>query len=283
MTKQNTILFLGLGYTARYLRTLMLEAGWQCLTLSTREKQNIAPEYLNMVTHILATAPPVKEQDPAIDLYSNLIINHVPHLKWLGYLSATSVYGDHKGDIVTEKTRCNPKSLRGKSRFNVEKTWQRMALRYQLPLHIFRLAGIYGKDRNTINDVRLGLGLNIIKQNHLTNRIYVKDIARILYASMQRPMPLEIFNLADDLPASTTALNDYVAFLLDKPQLKKVPYEDYAQNLSKMRQSFYKESKIVSNQKIKDTLGITLEYPTYREGIADILMHELMHKDAQIH
>lgn len=281
--KRPTLLFLGFGYTASYIKELLLEKGFECYVLSTRQKQTLPPEQLSQVTHILSTSPPVDTNDLGLKLYKDVIINQTPHLRWLGYLSATSVYGDHKGGLVTEETPCTPQSDRGQQRLKIERKWQQIALQYNLPLHIFRLSGIYGKGRSTINDVKSGNGVNIIKPNHFTNRIYVKDIANLIHSSMCQPTPLEIFNLSDDLPASSSAVNDYISFLLDKPLLPKIPYENYKHLLTPKRKSFHDECKIVSNKKIKQRLSASLLYPSYREGIADILMHELMYKNAQIH
>jgi nucleoside-diphosphate-sugar epimerase len=294
----NIVLFLGFGYVAHYLADLLNHHQWGYFSLSSREKQfnfDLKPSYSNLknpvlsfdllaqVTHIIVTAPPTKDQDSVLNTYSELILKILPNLKWLGYISSTSVYGNHDGDVVTEISDCHPTSEHGKNRFLVENLWQSFAKNNQIPLHIFRLAGIYGTDRNTINDVRFSQTVNIIKQGHLMNRMYVKDIARALLCSMDNPTPHHIFNLADDMPSSTAAMNDYIAFLLDKPQLIKMPYEDCLDKISDMRKSFYQESKIISNDKIKKVLNFELQYPTYRDGINDILAVELLHRTDKIH
>lgn len=292
MDKQNivqhsNVLFLGFGYTAKHIAQLLDQSNIPYFSLSTRTQETLNPQDLAHVTHILANAPPNQAinqvEDPALKHYTDLIINQAPKLKWLGYLSATSVYGDYEGGIVTEDSECSPTSERGKNRLMVENLWQDLAIEYHLPLHIFRLSGIYGKDRNIINDVRTGKGFSIVKQNHLTNRIYAKDIAKALLISMHNPTPQEIFNLSDDMPASTAALNDYIAFLLNRPELPKFSYEENRHHLSAMRQSFYDESKVISNAKIKTILNLTLDYPTYRHGISDLLNNELMRKNSIIH
>lgn len=279
----NTVLFLGFGYTAQALACLLDLQKWSYYSVSSRHKQTLDKNIRDTITHILVTAPPDGIQDPALSLYSDIVIEKAKTLKWLGYLSATSVYGNHNGNSVTEISDCTPTSDRGKNRLAVEQSWQKFAQEHTLPLHIFRLAGIYGTNRNTINDVRFSEAVSIIKQGHLTNRIYVKDIANALFLSMNTPTPQEIFNLADDMPASTAAVNDYIAFLLNKPCLTKIAYDDCVHRLSDMRKSFYQDNKIVSNQKIKDILNFTLEFPTYRDGIKDILATELMHHQNKIH
>lgn len=277
--QNNTVLFLGFGYSAGYIAGILDQHGWDYLSLSSRghrfNAMDLSSGIFDQVTHILVTAPPNKGQDPILELYRQFIISKAPNLKWLGYLSATSVYGDHEGAIVTEISKCHPKVDRGKNRLLAEKHWQELALVHHIPLHIFRLSGIYGKDRNLIDNVRAGSAVSIIKNSYFTNRIYIKDLARAVFTSMQRPTPHEIYNLSDNMPASTAAVNDYIAFLLDKPELKKVNYLDYQRHLTAARRSFYEESKIVSNTKFIDTYQFKFEYPTYREGISDILKSEL--------
>ncbi len=282
--KKNTILFLGFGYVAEHLALLLDTLKIEYFTLSSRKDTSDSyKDKLKTVTHILITAPPDNDKDPILNLYRDMLTEYASHIQWLGYLSSTSVYGNHHGNIVTELSECNPTSKHGKNRLDVEKLWQDFTCEYQIPLHIFRLTGIYGVNRNSINDVRFSQAVNIIKQGHLINRIYVKDIAKALWLSMQTPTPNEIFNLTDDMPCSTAAINDYIAFLLDKPQLPKIAYEDCLDRLSDMRKSFYEDSKIVCNKKIKTMLNLTLDFPTYREGIADILSTELMLHNHKIH
>lgn len=240
-------------------------------------------EMISKATHIVVTAPPVKGEDPVLNRYIELIIERTPNLKWLGYLSATSVYGDYNGETVTELSECNPKSERGKNRLRVENLWQALAIHYDIPVHIFRLAGIYGPNRNTIKDVRTGNAFSIIKENHLTNRIYVKDLANALFTSMKEPTPWQIYNLSDNLPASTAALNDFISFLLNKPQLTKMPYDEIAHKLTAMQRSFYEENKIVLNTKFLETFNFKLNFPTYREGLGDILKKEIMSYNGRRH
>lgn len=226
---------------------------------------------LKNVTHILVTAPPSNHDDPALNKYIELIIRLTPQIKWLGYLSATSVYGDSQGQIVTEQAPCTPASQRGQDRLRIEKLWQAMHAKFKTPVHIFRLSGIYGFGRSNVEKVQQENIVNIIKENHIQNRIYIKDIAKILFASMNNPTPAEIFNLSDDYPCATAEVNNYIAELLKCPLPACVSYAEYVSKMSEMQKSFYQETKNISNQKIKDILGISLDFPTYKEGIQDIL------------
>lgn len=298
MVRQNSILFLGQGYVAGFLIALLKKENWNISVASTRKNNEnhesvknliqkfgleksynnipiISHENLENITHILVAAPPSQGTDPAFSLYGELFLRKkFPNLKWLGYLSATSVYGETSGKECSEQTPVNPISQRGKDRLTCEKTWMELYKTEGTPIHIFRLTGIYGPKRNNLDEIKNGDIISIIKPNHFTNRIYVKDIVKALYLSMNNPTAGEIFNLSDDFPASTAMVNEYCAFLLDAPVPPKQSYCEIENSLSEMRRSFYLENKIIKSDKIKNMLGFSLSYPTYREGIIDIIKEE---------
>lgn len=192
-----------------------------------------------------------------------------PRLKWAGYLSTTGVYGNHDGGWVDESTPLTPSTRRGKWRVAAEAEWQAIP---GLPLHIFRLAGIYGPGRGPFAKVRAGTARRIIKPGQVFSRIHVDDIARILAASIARPDPGAVYNLCDDDPAPPQDVLTHAAELLNLPL---PPAEDFATaEMTPMARSFYAESKRVRNNRIKEELGVKLKYPTYRDGLADLLARE---------
>lgn len=223
-------------------------------------------------THILLSVPPDEEGDPAFRLYASEIARNASHLEWLGYLSTTGVYGDHGGEWVDEETPLSPSSARGARRVAAEEAWQMLALSYGLPLHIFRLAGIYGPGRNQLESLREGKARRIIKPGQVFSRIHVDDVAQALAASMRHPAPGSVYNLCDDEPAPPQDVIAFAADLLGVPVPPEVPYEQA--DLSPMAKSFYAESKRVSNQLMHERLGIKLIYPSYREGLRALLEQE---------
>ncbi|MEM6602641.1 MAG: NAD-dependent epimerase/dehydratase family protein [Pseudomonadota bacterium] len=242
--------------------------------------EDVIQDMIPKVTHILITAPPGDQSDPAFMLYSDLFLEKkCPLLEWVGYLSSTSVYGNLDGAECDETTPVNPNSKRGANRAYAENIWMSLYHKMDIPVQIFRLGGIYGPERNNINDIVNAKAISIIKEGQLNNRIYVKDIAKSIMASMQTPTPGEIYNLVDDMPASRAAVNDYLAFMLDKPAPKKILYDDYKKHLSDMQKSFYEATRIVKNDKIKKMLGVTFQYPSYREGYADIITQNITAND----
>ena len=199
-------------------------------------------------SHILHSIPP-----SAIIDY-----NYEMQPKWLGYLSTTGVYGDTKGDWVDETSETNPNNERSRQRVLAEQQW----LNSGYNVNVYRLSGIYGPGRSSIDELKEGTAKRIYKENQYFSRIHVEDICKVLLASMDKTG--EIYNCADDMPAPATEVVEYAAKLLNITPPPLVPYEKA--QLSEMARSFYSSSRRVKNDKIK-ALGIKLAYPTYKEGL----------------
>ncbi|MFX0542309.1 SDR family oxidoreductase [Roseovarius sp. S4756] len=277
MTK--TLLTFGHGYSARAVAALLQHEGDWRIIGTTRdaekakalEAEGVEPliwpgddvtPALAEATHLLISAAPGEGGDPVLVELQSEIMRAAPHLDWAGYLSTTGVYGDHDGGWVDEQTPLDPGTRRGKLRQEAEAAWQAIP---DLPLHIFRLAGIYGPGRGPFAKLRSGKARRIIKEGQVFSRIHVEDIAQTLAASMHAPDPGAIYNLCDDDPAPPQDVIGYAAELLGLPLPEAVPFEEA--EMSEMARSFYAESKRVRNDRIKGDLGINLRYPTYREGL----------------
>ncbi|KAA9006672.1 SDR family oxidoreductase [Histidinibacterium aquaticum] len=277
-----TLLSLGHGYSARALARLLLPQGWEIIgTTRTPEKAadlaetGISPvvwpgadlsPHIDRATHILASAAPGEDGDPILNEIGDQLAAASP--EWVGYLSTTGVYGDHEGDWVDETTPLAPSTKRGQHRVEAEAQWCATGL----PLHIFRLAGIYGPGRGPFSKVRKGTARRIVKRGQVFSRIHVDDIAQVLAASIARPDPGAVYNVCDDDPAPPQDVIAHAAELLGKPL---PPEEDFeTAEMSPMARSFYAESKKVSNRRIKEELGVRLLYPDYRAGLAALLEDE---------
>lgn len=191
-----------------------------------------------------------------------------PHIEWVGYLSTTGVYGDHQGGWVDEDTPLTPTTKRGELRVLAEQAWQKQSL----PVHIFRLAGIYGPNRGPFTKVRNGTARRIIKPGQVFSRTQVDDIAQTLAASISRPNPGAIYNVCDNDPAPPEDVIAYAAELLGLPIPKSENFT--TADMTSMARSFYAESKKVSNERIKSELEITLKYPNYKSGLQALLANE---------
>ena len=284
MTK--TLLSFGHGYSARALSRLLLPQDWRIIGTTRDEDKaaqlmadGIEPRIwpgadmipaLNAATHVLVSAGPTDDGDPVLAQLESEIAARADQFEWVGYLSTTGVYGDHNGGWVDENTPLSPATKRGQARVAAEQRWSGIP---DLPLHIFRLAGIYGPSRGPFSKVRNGTARRIIKDGQVFSRTHVADIARVLQASIQRPNPGAAYNVCDDDPAPPQDVIGYAAQLLGLPVPPAINFEDA--DLSPMARSFYAESKKVSNDRIKSELGVELLYPDYKSGLKALLAQDL--------
>lgn len=267
-----TLLCLGYGYSARALARKLLPMGWQVIGTSREpvaDSEGVdlhtwpgEPLPLDGVTHMLVSIAPTAEGDPILNAAVEDIARIAPDLKWAGYLSTTAVYGDHDGAWVDEATALTPASPRGQWRVTAEQAWSAIP---DLPLHIFRLAGIYGPGRGPFSKLSRGGLRRIIKPGQVFSRIHVDDVAQTLIASMGRPNPGAIYNVCDDEPVPPQDVIGYAAELQGLPLPPAVAFEDA--DMTPMARSFYNENKRVRNDRIKEELGVELIYPDYRVGL----------------
>lgn len=223
------------------------------------------------VDHLLSSIAPGTAGDPTIaDLRASLAGDGA-RLAWIGYLSATSVYGDAKGGWVDETSEPNPSDARGRQRLLAERQWLALGGETGAAVQIFRLAGIYGPGRNALVQARAGQTQRIDKPGHLFSRIHVDDIAAVLLASIARPRAGAIYNVADDEPAASADVSAHAHRLLGLPVPPAIPYAEAEAKLSPMARSFYADNKRVANALIKSELGVSLRYPNYRAGLEAIL------------
>ncbi len=283
------LLFFGFSYTANTLLPLLTQAGFATTGTSRTPTMDNSPihlidfqsadieQHLSQCTHLLISIPPSQSgHDIVLSNYADLIAKYAPQIKWIGYLSSTGVYGNHHGEWVNEESACHPTGNNAILRLAAEREWMAYAVKYQLPLHIFRLAGIYGTGRNALARILGGKKQSIYKEGHVFSRIHVEDIANVLMASIVSPHPLSIYNVADNEPAPAHVVDEYAASLMNLTPLPLVPFNDAI--LSPMEREFYASNRRVDNTKIKDDLGITLKYPSYREGLKQLWMDEYAHE-----
>jgi len=272
---------LGLGYTALALARRLRAQGWAiggtCRETDKAEALRAggidavvdpddAHRLIATATHLLASIPPDAGGDPALALWGPVIARH-PGLAWAGYLSTTGVYGDRDGDWIDETAPLAPTGERGRRRVQAEAAWS--ALLPDVPVHLFRLAGIYGPGRSALDTVRAGRAQRVVKPGQVFSRVHVDDIAQVLAASIAKPRPGAVYNVCDDNPAPPDEVIAYACELLGVAPPPEVPF-DQAQ-LSDMARSFYADNKRVANGLIKAELAVQLAYPDYRAGLRALL------------
>jgi nucleoside-diphosphate-sugar epimerase len=278
-----TLFCFGLGYSALTLARHLAARGWEIrgTTRKAEKARALAAEGFAMfafdrehpldasaalagVTHVLISIAPDEAGDPVLDLHARDLAA-LPDLAWVGYLGTTAVYGDRQGAWVDEATPIEPTLARADRRARAEAAW----LASGLPAHVFRLAGIYGPGRNAYRNLKEGTARRIVKPGQVFSRIHVEDIATVLEASIARPRPGAIYNVCDDEPAPP---QDVAAFAAGLMGVEPPPEQAYATaELSPMARTFYRDNRRVRNERIKRELGVTLAYPSYREGLRALL------------
>jgi nucleoside-diphosphate-sugar epimerase len=272
------LVIFGLGYAGTAISRAATAAGFEVAGTTRAGSDGTIPfdhaaEYVQSATHLVTTAAPVDGVDPVLAGYTG-DIRTAPHLRWIGYLSSTAVYGDRGGGWVDEDTPPAPKQPRGQRRLDAENAWAAFADRHAVD--IFRLAGIYGPGRSALDDLRTGRARRLIKPGHQFGRIHRDDIARAVVAAMcqQQPAGRRVLNLADDEPAESALVVAEAARLLDIDPPPEIAFADALPAMSAMARSFWAENRKVASQKTKAALGISWLYPTYREGLHAILVEQ---------
>ena len=270
----NHLFCFGFGFTAQHLAKLLPRGEWRVsgtvrrpdglVSLAAQDVEGFIFDELSeipaSVTHILTSIPPDETGDLVVRKFAGQLSRP---FQWVAYLSTTGVYGDRQGGWVDEESALQPTSERARRRLLAETQW--------LPFkaHIFRLPGIYGPGRSQLDAIRDGTARRIVKPSQIFSRIHVEDIAGILAASMARPNPGRVYNVADDEPCAPQDVVTYAAELLSMTPPPEIDFDNA--NLSAMARSFYDDSKRVSNLRIKQELGYVLKYPNYRAGLKALL------------
>lgn len=291
------LLVFGLGYSGGAVARAARAAGWQ-VAVATRDPARSAARALAeagiepvafadpgaalaAATHLLATAAPADTGDPVLAVHGDAIAA-APALAWIGYLSATGVYGDRGGGWVDETAEPAPGQPRSLHRRAAERAWEALAVRRGAALDLVRLAGIYGPGRSALDEVRAGGARRVVKPGHAFSRIHVADIAALVLAAMARPgSGVRVLHGADDLPAPSAEVIAEAARLLGVPPPPAVPFDEAARTMSPMALSFWQENRRVANALTKAGTGWAPRYPTYREGLAAVLAEERAEGAAQ--
>jgi len=285
-----TLLCFGLGYCARhyveacggrYARVIgTVRSRDSALALSTRCSggpaidalvfDGVAPSEavvaaIDEADAVLVSVPPGPNGDPVLDAFSGALAR-APRLKTIVYLSTVGVYGDHDGAPVDEATPALPVSDRGRARLAAEAAWQDVGRRGGKPVAVLRLAGIYGPGRNALENVASGRARRILKPGQVFNRIHVADIAQAIDAAIGREAS-GLFNVTDDEPGPPQDVIAFAAALIGCEAPPEIAFADAEGTMTPMARSFYGENKRVGNARLKQELGVSLLYPTYRDGL----------------
>ena len=259
------LLIFGMGYTAGRVAARLRLEGWQvtgirrqatdgCLAFDDAVSVKAA---IASATHILSSVPPLAEGgDPVLMQYATDIVANTNC--WIGYLSATGVYGDTQGAWVDEGATIG--LGRRTARADADKEWQALG-------SVFRLPGIYGPGRSALDRVQSGRAHRIDLPDQVFSRVHVDDIVSGVIAGMNGPSGC--YNLADDTPCSQNDVIEYACALLGTPLPPMKSLDDA--KLLPMARGFYGENRRISNGKAKRLLGWTPVYSNYKQGLDAIL------------
>ena len=287
MTSPGTLVCFGLGYSAMALSRRLDAAGWTIRGTCRKPARKAAlgalgisaalfdgdtpmdpADLLQGATHVLLSIPPGAEGDPAFRQHAEDIAA-AGTVKWVGYFSTTGVYGNRDGDWVDETSDLRPGNERSQRRVDAERDWLSWGDRHGISVQIFRLPGIYGPGRSAVDQVKAGTARRISKAGHVFSRIHVEDIATTVAASIARAQPGGIYNVCDDEPAAPGDVVAYVCELLSREPPPEIPFDEA--DISPMAKSFWSDNRRVRNDRMKEELGVRLDFPDYRIGIRGIL------------
>ncbi|AAP99076.1 oxidoreductase [Prochlorococcus marinus] len=276
------MLIFGGGFTGQHIAKVARQLGANVLcsrrelnkegadfAFDSSKKVGIPDHILNHVTHVISCIPPTKEgEDPVLNNFSEKLKAIKPN--WIGYLSTTGVYGDYKGEWVTEKSFTHPKQKRSIRRLSCEKKWEALGL----PVQILRLPGIYGPGRSTLEAVKSQKNLVVNKPGQVFSRVHIDDIAgavmHLIHLFSSKTSP-KIINIADNVPATNVEVMSYAANLLKIPLPPIESFDIACKNMSPMALSFWQENRRVSNHVLCKTLGYQLIHSDYKSGLTDCL------------
>ncbi len=218
---------------------------------------------LQNADYILISIPPKGKKDLVLKKFKNIL--EKSNFKKLIYLSATSVYGNHSGKWVNENSKLKGNTLFGLARKTAEKAWRDFRKLSGLDINVLRVSGIYSRENNVLKKI---LSSNIyVKEKKYFSRIRVEDLAVVIKKMFFSSRKSMILNAADDKPSTNIEVANYAAKLLHIKHLKAKPISQFK---NKMIKEFYKDSKKVSNKKMKKQLNIKLKYPNYKYGLRNI-------------
>ena len=282
--KKNKFLIFGGGFSGSFFAKTIRKLGCTALTTSTTKNNDpnsfvfnsdngIVPDekIFDGVSHILSCIPPDKNgKDPVLESLESKLKSL--SLEWIGYLSTTGVYGNTKGNCVSEIDKPKPNQKRSHNRLNCEKKW----IKSDLPVQIFRLPGIYGPGRSTFEAIRNQKIRVIYKKDQVFSRIHVADITNAIIYLLANKNSLkfhQIINIADDNPSSQVEVIQYCYDLLGLKMPEAMLFEDVKKELSPIAQSFWMENRRVSNKLLCETLGYKLIYKDYKIGLKNCFLN----------
>ncbi|MDQ6979634.1 MAG: SDR family oxidoreductase [Mariprofundaceae bacterium] len=290
MSQLPCVLLLGCGYVGQQFLYNAKDQGWRLIATS-RDAARVEhwhsqgyeamqmeepPAILNDsrlsdVTVIIDSIPLARQPIHATQGdWAASLLSRCPRLQHVIYLSSTSVYGDASGEWVDESWHCQPTSIRGQHRLLAEQVWQQLCHNHKIAYSIFRLAGIYGPQRNIHAKLKAG-GYRAVRwqPEHYSNRIHVDDVVQALSAAIST-VATGVYNISDDLPLPHADYVSQLADCLGAPAPWIISPEEGAVQLSPAMLSFFKDNKRLNNKRFHQDLCAVLRYPNFLTAIESL-------------
>ncbi|MES1950150.1 hypothetical protein S4A8_04793 [Salinisphaera sp. S4-8] len=186
------------------------------------------------------------------------------------YISTSGVYGDCGGDWVDETRPVNAESERAKRRVDAE----RQILAFAREARILRAPGIYGPNRLPIERLRDATPILDDADGGWSNRIHIDDLAAIAWLAGSQSLSHNVYNASDGHPTGLGVYYDTLAHMLDVEPPPRISWAEAEQRFSAMRLSFLRESRRLSNQRLREDSGYEFAFADFHDGLAASLKAE---------
>jgi nucleoside-diphosphate-sugar epimerase len=213
-----------------------------------------------------APPPPQGVQDLRMQAFLQALDVEAPPRR-IVYISTSAVYGDCQGAWITESQAVNPATARGQRRLDAERRLSAWCDAHNMQWVLLRVPGIYGPEKLPLARLRAGTPVLREEDSPYTNRIHADDLARICIAAMNSPHANTVYNVSDGQPSNMTDYFFRVADAAGLPRPPTVSRTEAQRVLSAGMLSFLQDSRRMSNAKLLDELGVTLQYPDLDAGL----------------
>ncbi len=193
----------------------------------------------------------------------------------LVYISTSGVYGDCRGELVSETRPVRPATARGRLRVDAESQIRRWAKRNGVDASILRVPGIYAAERLPLERIRSGAPAIVEAEDSYSNHIHADDLAEIAVAALRRGKPCRIYHASDDDQMKMGEYFDAVARAFGLPLAARLSRLEVQCSVSPVMWSFMNESRRLINLRMKRELKVVLRYPTLSAFLAGNIQGQL--------
>jgi nucleoside-diphosphate-sugar epimerase len=282
---------LGCGFTGTEVARRAVAAGYRVVATTRQPERREALERLGIEHRVL----PILASDlvhSLVEASTHVLVAFAPDgrtdseiapalaaAEHVVYVSTTGVYGARRGHI-DEATPVDPTEPRAAERLAAEHCYRSAAAT------IVRAAGIYGPGRGLHRRLRSGTFRIPGDGSNIVSRIHVADLARMILgvfrcaraknvdhrssqpgAGLREVEPRgEVFVAADDAPVPQMEVIAWLCGRMELPVPARVPIDEAPATL--------RHDRAIDNRRIKSWTGLSLLYPSYREGFEACLCEE---------